>query len=100
MSEQAGIASGSSRLQTLFEAALLDYEKQTDIALGNHPLAEKLQSCDSVDSVTALLCEQTQAFSGFRGKDEVMKSLKSAVSVLYKLSSAAGFGQAIGLVRP
>ena len=43
--------SGSSRLRVLFDAALLDYEKQTDIALAKHPLAEQLQSCDSVESV-------------------------------------------------
>jgi hypothetical protein len=92
--------SGSSRLWVLFEAALLDYEKQTDIALAKHPLAEQLQSRDSVESVTAVLCEQTQAFSEFQVRDKVTKSLcKSAVSVLCKLSSAANFGQDIGLVR-
>ena len=90
----------SSRLQVLFEAALQDYETQTGIALANHSLAEKLQNCDSVESVTAVLCEQTQAFSEFREKDKVLKPLKNAVSVLYKLSAAADFGQAIGLVRP
>jgi hypothetical protein len=92
--------SGSSNLRVLFEAALLDYEKQTDIALAKHPLAEQLQNCDSVESVTAVLCEQTQAFSEFRGKDKVMKSLKSAVSVLCKVFSAADSGHGIGLVRP
>ena len=92
--------SGSSRLQVLFEAALRDYETQTGIALADHPLAEQLQSCDSVDSVTAVLREQTQAFSEFRGKDKVLRPLKNAVSVLYKLSAAANFGRDIGLVRP
>ena len=92
--------SGSSRLQVLFEAALRDYETQTGIALADHPLAEQLQSCDSVDSVTAVLREQTQAFSEFRGKDKVLRPLKNAVSVLSKLSSAANFGRDIGLVRP
>ena len=92
--------SGSSHLQVLFETALKDYEKQTGIALDKHPLAEQLQSCDSVESVTAILCEQTQAFSEFRGKDKILKPLKNAVSALYKLSAAADFGRSIGLVRP
>jgi hypothetical protein len=92
--------SGSSHLQVLFEAALQDYEKQTGIALAKHPLAEQLQNCDSVESVTAVLREQTQAFSEFRGKDKILKPLKNVVSVLYKLSATAGLGQAIGLVRP
>jgi hypothetical protein len=92
--------SGSSRLRELFEAALQDYENQTGIALAKHPLAEQLQNCDTVESVTAVLREQTQAFSEFWGKDKVLKPLRKAISVLYKLSATAGFGQAVGLVRP
>ena len=42
---------GPSRLRALFEAALQDYEKQTDIALATHPLAEQLESCVSVESI-------------------------------------------------
>jgi hypothetical protein len=90
----------SSHLQVLFEIALQDYENQTGIALVKHPLADKLQNCDSVESVTAVLQEQTQAFSGFREKDKVLKPLKKAVSVLCKLSSTSNFGRDIGLVRP
>ena len=92
--------SGSPHLQELFEIALQDYEDQTGIALAKHPLAEKLQNCDSVESVTAILREQTQAFSEFQEKDKVLKPLKKAVSVLYKLSATTNFGQDIGLVRP
>ena len=91
---------GPSRLQAIFEAALRDYESQTGILLANHPLAEKLQNCNSVESVIAILHEQTQDFSDFRGRDKVLKLLKNAVSVLHKLSSTAYLGQAIGLVRP
>jgi fungal STAND N-terminal Goodbye domain len=90
---------GSSCLQVLFEAALQDYERQTGIALSKHPLAEQLQNCDSIESVTAVLREQTQAFSEFRGNDKVLKPLKKAVSVLYNLSAIANFGQDICLVR-
>ena len=96
MSEQ----SGSSHLQVFFEAALNDYERQTGIALATHPFANQLQSSDSVESVTAFLREQTQAFNEFQGKDKVLKPLNRAVSVLHKISSAASFGQDIGLVRP
>jgi hypothetical protein len=92
--------SGSSHLRVLFEAALQDYEKQTGVALAKHPLAAQLQDCGSVESVIAVLHEQTQAFSEFREKDKLMKPLQNAVSALYKLSAAADFGQAIGLVRP
>ena len=91
---------GPSRSQVLFEAALIDYEKQTGIDLAKNPLAEQLQNCDSVESITAVLTEQTQAFNEFREKDKVLEPLKKAVSVLYKLSAAANFAQDIGLVRP
>ena len=90
----------SSHLQVLFEAALQDYQNQTGVALATHPLAEKLQNCHSVESVTAVLREQTQAFSEFQEKDKVLKPLKKAVSVLHKLSATANFGKDIGLVRP
>jgi hypothetical protein len=94
--------SGLSRLhwQVLFEAALQDYEKQTGIVLAIHPLAQQLQGCDSVESVTAVLHEQTQAFSEFRGRDKILKPLKNALSVLHKLSATTDLGQVIGLVRP
>jgi hypothetical protein len=92
--------SESSYLRELFEAALKNYEKQTGMALDKHPLAERLQDCDSVDSFTSVLREQTQAFGEFWGKDKIMKPFKNVVSTLYKLSAVANFGQAIGLVRP
>ena len=79
---------------------MADYESSTGIALDRHPLAEQLQSCDSVESITAVLREQTQAFSEFRERDKILKPLKRALSVLHTLSSAANFGQDIGLVRP
>jgi hypothetical protein len=90
--------SGPSHFQELFEAAFRDYEKQTGKTLANHPLAEKLQSCDSVESVTAVLREQTETSSEIR----VLKPLKNVVSLLHKLSSASAvnFGQHLGLVRP
>ena len=92
--------SASFRFQALFEAALHDYEKQTGIVLSEHPLAEQLQNCDSVESITSILHEQTQAFSAFRGKDKITGPLKNALSVLDKLSATANLGQDIGPVRP
>ena len=55
--------SGPSHFQEIFEAAFRDFEEQTGKTLANHPLAEKLQSCDSVESVTAVLREQTETSS-------------------------------------
>ena len=92
--------SQSSRFRVLFESALQDYQKQTGTTLASHPLAEKLQNCDSAESVTALLQEQARAFTELRGGDgKIMKSLTTVVSVLYTLSASTTLGEAIGLVR-
>jgi hypothetical protein len=94
--------SGSSHLRVLFETALDDYKKQTGIELTKHPLAECLQDCNSVESVTAILCEQAQGFEEFREKDKVLKPLKKVLTVLHGLSPAASFAhwQDVGLVCP
>ena len=94
--------SGASHFKALFEAAFKDYERQTGNTLTNHPLAKKHQSCDSVESVTAVLREQTEASSEIWGKENVLKPLKKVSTVLYKLSStsAVDFGHHLGLVRP
>jgi hypothetical protein len=92
--------SGAPHFQALFEAALEDYRKQTGTKLIDHPLYKRLEKCDTVESITAVLQERAQAFLKFRGKDgKVMKSLQCAVNVLYPLSDAF-LGEAISLVRP
>jgi hypothetical protein len=85
----------------LFESALLDYEKQTGTRLTEHPLAQQLENCDSIESATAILHEHAGAFSEFRRSDgRIMKSLKSVVSVLHTLSTSSVLGVAIDLVLP
>jgi hypothetical protein len=92
--------SQSSRFRGLFEHALQDYEKQTGTKLAGHPLAEQLQSCSSIDSVLAILQQQAQAFSEFRGSNgRIMKSLKSAVSAIHALSSSTTLSEVISMVR-
>ncbi|KAH9983483.1 hypothetical protein BJV74DRAFT_618971 [Russula compacta] len=95
-----GDQSGSSRFQDLFESALQHYEHQTGISLPDHPLAQQLQTCNSVESIIALLQQQANAFSEFRGSDRILKSLKNLVSVLCKLSATAHPGDAVGLSFP
>ena len=81
----------------LFEAALQDYEKQTGIALAEHPLAKLLENCGSVESVTAVLHDQIHDFRNFRRKDRVMGLLKNTVSFLSELSAATDIGQTVCL---
>ena len=91
---------GSSHLRVLFEAALEDYKQQTGIDLAKHPLAERLQDCNSVESVTAVLREQAQNFKEFREKETVLKPLKKVLIVLNRISSAVNFARDVGLVCP
>jgi hypothetical protein len=94
--------SGSSHLRVLFEAALEDYKQQTGIELAEHPLAERLQYYNSVESITVILREQAQDFKEFREKDKVLKPLKKVLTVLHGLSSATNFARDVdvGLVCP
>jgi len=90
--------SGSTRLLVLFETALEDYRQQTGIELAKHPLAERLQYYNSVESVTAILREQAHGFKEFREKDKLLKPLNEVLTVLHRLPSAANFAQDVGLV--
>ena len=91
--------SGSiSTLQLLFDAALLDYEKQTGTKLIEDPLARQLENCNSVDSIIAILQEQARALTQYRRQDDkVMKPLKRVVQVTHALSTS--LVRRVGLVR-
>ena len=89
--------SAPSHFRVLLEDAFQKYETQTGTTLADHPLAEELQNCDSVDSVTAVFREQTEALGKIQENDKVFKPLKKVLSALHKLSSASAVD---GLVRP
>jgi len=91
--------SESTRFQALFEPALQAYEKKAGVSLAQHPLAIKLQSCDTVEAITGLFQDQAQAFAHLQGSDKIMKSIRITVPILSKFSSAASFADAFGLVR-
>ena len=93
-----GDQSEPTSFRALFESAFQAYEEKTGIALAEHPLAMELQSCHSVESMTALVQDQASAFNGFRGKEKVTKSVKSTLSILIKLSATTSLGDAVGLV--
>ena len=91
--------SGFTRFRSLFESALTEYEKKTGITLSEHPLAIQLQSCHSIESTTAVLQGQAEAFNNVRGSNRAIKSIKSTLSILTTLSATATLGDSIGLVR-
>ena len=89
----------SVRFQALLEHALEMYEKKAGVSLTEHPLAIKLQNCDSVEAITGILQDQARAFGDLQGSDKMMKSIRTTVSVLSKISSAASLADAFGVVR-
>jgi hypothetical protein len=92
-------SSESARFQALFEHALQAYEKKAGVSLAQHPLAIKLQSCDTAEAITGLLQDQAQAFGHLQGSDKIMKSIKIIVSILSKISSVGSLADAFGMVR-
>lgn len=96
--------SPQSPFESLLNAALHDYAKQTGKKLEHHPFTKKLKKCDSVDSITAVLQdyqEHAKAFRKFRGDHgKVMRPMKRAVYFLLALSSSTVLGEAVALVCP
>lgn|ERR1700730_14708498 len=89
----------SSVFGSLFQSALEEYEKETGINLNQHPLAVRLDHCDSVESITAALQEQAQAFREFReGNRKIIMLLQNAVQALHKVSGMANLGESVGFV--
>ena len=89
----------STTLQALFDSALEDYKTKTGGTLTDHPVAKQLETCESVDSIIAILQEQAQAFREFRESDgRLMKAINSSVDVLCTPSITSALNVAIGLV--
>ena len=89
--------SSSSNFQSIFDAALSEYTKQTGIDLTVHPSAQTLQNSSSVDAILALLEDKAKRFQAYRdGNRKLIKCLKPVVQVLHTVSGI--FGEAASLV--
>ena len=100
-STSSNTASTSSNFEPIFNAALAKYTKKTGKDLRNHPLADKIDGCDSADSILDIFQEQAEAFDKFRkGDAELFKWLKPVVKVLHALSTNDVLKDAVTHVRP
>jgi hypothetical protein len=73
------------------------YEKKTKTDLHTHPLATRLQSCDSSGDILAVLHDKVNEFEKSRSHNERLLSwLNPTINVLYAFS--ATLGQGVGLV--
>ena len=99
MSQPSSLPSTSSTFRILFDAALQDYKDKTGNTLTDHPIAKQLETCESVNSITAILQEQARSFREFTENDgKLMKALNSSVDVLCSPSISSALNEAIGLV--
>jgi hypothetical protein len=90
-------SSASFNFETIFTAASKEYKKQTKRDIASHPLATRLQSCDSPHAILAVLRDQVQKFDQSQSVDEEwMKWVDPTVNVLYAFSATLGNG--VGLV--
>ena len=101
MSSISNAASTSSNFQTIFNSALAKYTKQTGKDLRNHPLAYRIDSCNSPDSILDIFQEQSRAFDEFRkGDTKLFQWLIPVVNVLHALSSNPVLRDSGSLVSP
>jgi hypothetical protein len=77
--------------QSILDAALGDYTRQTGIDLTKHPSTDKLQNCRSPDDVLQILSERESAFKEYREKNSNMIGrLRPIVQVVYVISAVLG----------
>jgi hypothetical protein len=83
-------SSTSSNFQPIFDNALKTYKKRTKNDLLKHPLADRLQACNSPSSILTVLQEQVQELNESQRSNT--KWLDPTVNVLYTFSETLGEG--------
>jgi hypothetical protein len=92
--------STSSNFQLILDNALKAYKKRTKKDLLKHPLADRLQACNSPSSILAVLQEQVQELNESQhGNERLTKWLNPTVNVLHAFSETLGEGASLVCVR-
>jgi hypothetical protein len=85
--------STSFNFQLIFDNALTAYKKRTKNDLPTHPLADRLETCDSASSILAVLQEQVQELNQSQRRNERWtRWLDPTVKVLHAFSETLGEG--------
>ena len=85
-----------SNFQLIFDNALKAYKKRTKKDLLNHPLADRLQACDSASSILTVFQEQVEELDeSQRSNERLTKWLNPTVNVLHAFSETL---EGVGLV--
>ena len=82
--------STSSNFRLIFDNALNAYKKRTKNDLLKHPLADRLEPCDSASSILTVLQEQVQELNDSQRNNT--KWLDPTVNVLHAFSETLGEG--------
>jgi hypothetical protein len=89
-----------SPLQSLFDDAVEKYKKQEpEGSTLIEDQLDRLRTCDSVESVAAVLEERAQAFREFLGHDrhmKILKSIKRVVHIFHTAFTALGGSAQVG----
>ena len=97
MSQSPSVAPRSD-YQAIFDNALTVYKKRTGKDLTSDPLLRRLESCDSPDTVLAVLRDQIPGFNpSGNGDSWLTKWLNPTIDVLYNFSATVG--DVVSLVR-
>ena len=80
----------SSNFQLIFDNALKTYKKCTKKDLLKHPLADRLQACNSPSNILTVLQEQVQELNESQRSNT--KWLDPTVNVLHTFSEKLGEG--------
>jgi hypothetical protein len=81
----------SSNFNSILDAALSEYKKNTGRGLLEHPLAVQVKQCDSIVAISAILQRQASEFQKFRDGDQrLMKWINPMVDVLSTFSDTLG----------
>ena len=88
----------TSNFRSIFVAALDKYKERTKTDLLTHPLATRLQSCNSSSDILAVLHDKVNEFDQSRSHTKrLLIWLNPIINVLYAFSTTLGDG--VGLVR-
>jgi len=93
------MSSIATTFQSILDAALDNYSKQTGIDLTKHPsvLAEQLKNCRTSDDVVPILLERESAFRDYREKyRSLIDCLRPIIPVVHAFSSVLGEVDSLG----
>ncbi|KAI9432848.1 hypothetical protein H4582DRAFT_2061436 [Lactarius indigo] len=85
--------SSTPNFQPIFEKALEEYKKKTGKNLTAHPLAAKIQGCNSPEAILTVLQGKADELNRPRSSDDrLTKWLNPTVNILNALSATLGEG--------